>query len=60
MDVTVGSLTTQFLANPGPNEVWVPVPTDREQVDSVRLSTTDGTTVCVAELEAGIPVPRED
>jgi len=60
VEVTAGSWRTRFRANPGPNEMWVPVPTRGEQLDSVGLATDDGTTVCFSGLEAGLPVTRED
>jgi hypothetical protein len=60
VDVTAGSTRTQFQARPGPNEVWVPVPQRGDQLDTVRFSVTDGTTVCVTDLEAGLPFPREE
>lgn len=59
VDVTIGSQLSQFRARPGPNEVWIPVTTSREQIDSVSLSTDGFTTVCVTELQAGFPVERE-
>lgn len=57
VEVTAGSYRTQFQAKPGPNEVWIPVPTPGEQIDAASLSTIDGTVVCVTEMQAGLPVP---
>lgn len=58
VDLEAGSVRTQFQARPGPNEIWIPLPPEQDALEVVSLSVADGGVVCVAELEAGLAVPR--
>jgi len=53
VEVAVGPWRTEFLARPGPNDVWVPVPDLGTGFDRVRLSVSGSTTVCVPSVLAG-------
>jgi hypothetical protein len=60
VDIEAGPVRTQFQARPGPNEIWIPLPPGQDGLDVVSLSVSHGGVVCVAELEAGLPVPRTE
>ncbi|WP_182526403.1 hypothetical protein [Nocardioides dongkuii] len=55
VEVSAGDWSTTFLARPGPNEVWIPLPDQGEEVEELRLRATGPWTVCVPSLEAGLP-----
>ena len=47
-----------FLARPGPNVVFVPLPFSDEDLSSVGLRVEGPGTLCVRELSAGLPAAR--
>ncbi len=53
VEVTAGSWRTEFLARPGPNDVWVPVPDLGTAFDRVGFSLPGSATVCVPKVLAG-------
>lgn len=60
VEVSAGPWQTQFLARTGPNEIWIPVPAEAGDVDAITFSAAPGVVVCVASLEAGLPVASEE
>ncbi|WP_166139711.1 hypothetical protein [Nocardioides ochotonae] len=56
--VSAGDWSTSFLARPGPNEIWVPVPDLEEEIGALRLRADGGATVCVTRAAAGRPEIR--
>jgi hypothetical protein len=53
--IRTGDWQTEFEAVPGPNEMWVPVPDLHAQVTQFEMANDGGGTVCVVDLEAGLP-----
>ncbi len=53
VELAVGSWTAVFMAQPGPNEVWVPVPDLGAGFDRVRFSVQGPTTICIPRVTAG-------
>jgi hypothetical protein len=51
--------TSRFLARSGPNEIWVPLTFSPDDLTSVTLRVEGPSTLCVTELEAGLPVARD-
>lgn len=56
VEVGTGDWTQEFLARPGPNRIWVPIPDADDELDELlfRIQDRDGA-VCVTSIEAGLP-----
>lgn len=55
--VTIGAAdwSAEFLARPGPNQVWFVLPELGREVDELELASDGRAVVCVTEAEAGLP-----
>ncbi|WP_244927638.1 hypothetical protein [Nocardioides sp. W7] len=56
VEVGTDSWTHTFLAHPGPNRIWVPVPDVGRELDELTFRVQDsGSAVCIVAVEAGLP-----
>ena len=53
VNVAVGSWTGTYLARPGPNEVWIPMPDLDDDFDLLTVTVRGPTTVCIPQVTAG-------
>lgn len=55
VSVSTSTWSDEFLARPGPNEMWLVLPDEGEPVTELSFRVDGDTTVCVASLEVGLP-----
>lgn len=53
--IRAGDWSREFLARPGPNQVWFVLPDLGHEVDELELESDGRATVCVTDAEAGLP-----
>lgn len=53
--IHAGDWSREFLARPGPNQVWFVLPDLGHEVDELELESDGRATVCVTDAEAGLP-----
>lgn len=53
--VRAGDWSAEFLARPGPNQVWLVLPDLGHEVDELELESDGRGVVCVTDAEAGLP-----
>lgn len=59
VDVSVGAWSASFLARSGPDEMWFVLPDLDAPVRAVTFEVRGPSTVCITELEVGLPEAAE-